>query len=282
VKIVVTGYASLDYVVGLDAPALPDRTATIVSRPREWPRLGGSPAYVCAALAAAGVHEAAPVSWVGGDSEGARYREDLRRLGVAVEGVSARAGRTPVCLLAYQPDGACVCLYDPGLALPIELDDGQRALIQAADALVATVGPPAATRQAVACARADAKLIWVVKADPRAVPSDLATTLAARADIIVHSRAEAPFVAAAGVRRETVRIETRGAQGVSIQTERSEELVAVEPLDVEDTTGAGDTWVGGFLAAHLIRGASLGEAARAGNESVRAMLAARAVAKERA
>jgi ribokinase len=92
VKIVVTGYASLDYVVGLDAPALPDRTATIVSRPQEWPRLGGSPAYVCAALAAAGVHEAAPVSWVGGDSEGARYREDLRRLRVAVEGVSARAG----------------------------------------------------------------------------------------------------------------------------------------------------------------------------------------------
>ena len=35
------------------------------------------------------------------------------------------SGRTPVCILAYQPDGACHCLYDPGLAEPIELDPRQ-------------------------------------------------------------------------------------------------------------------------------------------------------------
>ena len=50
-NIVVTGYASLDYALRLDSRAAPDRTATILSRPREWPRLGGSPAYVAAALA---------------------------------------------------------------------------------------------------------------------------------------------------------------------------------------------------------------------------------------
>lgn len=272
-KFAVIGYASLDYVARLDSSALPDRTATILSRPREWPRLGGSPAYVSAALAAGGAREAAPVSWVADDAEGARYREELRRLGVATEGVRTRAGRSPVCLLAYQPDGGCLCLYDPGLAAPIELDDAQRDLIRAADALVVTVGPAEATRQALALARA--RVIWVVKADPRATPPDLAAELADRADIVVHSRAEAGFVAAAGVRREAVRIETRGAQGVAILTGDEATTVSVEPLEVEDSTGAGDTWVGGFLSAHLVRGASLGEAALAGNESVRAMLAAR-------
>ena len=70
-SIVVTGYASLDYAVRLDSPPQPDRTATILSRAREWPRLGGSPAYVAAALVAAGARDAAPVSWVGDDAEGA-------------------------------------------------------------------------------------------------------------------------------------------------------------------------------------------------------------------
>ncbi|HXT07597.1 MAG TPA: carbohydrate kinase family protein [Roseiarcus sp.] len=285
-KIVVIGYASLDFVVCLDAPALPDRTATILSRPRQWPRLGGSPAYVCAALVAAGAQDVMPASWVGDDDEGARYREELRRLGVAADGVSLRVGRTPVCLLAYQPDGGCVCLYDPGLATPIELDETQQDHIRAADALVVTVGPPAATRRALACARADAKLIWIVKADLRATPPDLAVALAARADIVVHSEGEAAFVAealaAAGGHSGRVRIETRGARGVAIHTGATETLVAADPLDVEDATGAGDTWVGGFLAARLLRGADLGEAARAGQASVRAMLAARVEMKGQA
>ncbi len=279
-KIVVTGYASLDFVVRLDAPALPDRTATILSRPRQWPRLGGSPAYVSAALVAAGAQDATPVSWVGDDAEGARYREELQRLGVAADGVSARAGRTPVCLLAYQPDGGCVCLYDPGLGAPIELDAAQRDLVLAADALVATVGPAEATRQALELAQG--KVIWVVKADARATPPDLAAALAARADVIVHSRAEAGFVEAAGARRETLRIETRGAEGVAIHADGEETTIPADPLDVEDATGAGDTWVGGFLAARLLRGATLDEAARAGNASVCAMLAARMDMKEQA
>ena len=57
-SIVVTGYASLDYAVRLDRPPRPDPTATILSRPDEWPRLGGSPAYVAAALVEGGVRDA--------------------------------------------------------------------------------------------------------------------------------------------------------------------------------------------------------------------------------
>ena len=41
-KVVVTGYASLDYAMRLDRAPQPDTTATILSRPFDWPRLGGS------------------------------------------------------------------------------------------------------------------------------------------------------------------------------------------------------------------------------------------------
>ena len=83
-------------------------------------------------------------------------------------------------MLAYEPDGGCDCLYDPGLHAPAELDEDQRAFIASAEAVCITVGPARATREALALARANAPLAWVVKADPRAVPGDLAAALTAR------------------------------------------------------------------------------------------------------
>src|SRR5271157_569520 len=140
-SIVVTGYASLDYAVRLDSPPQPDRTATILSRAAEWPRLGGSPAYVATALVASGARDAAPISWVGDDAEGALYRKRLQALGVRTDGIAVRPGRTPICVLAYQPDGRCHCLYDPGLTASADLDERQRALLGDAEAICVTVGP---------------------------------------------------------------------------------------------------------------------------------------------
>jgi ribokinase len=110
-----------------------------------------------------------------------------------------------------------------------------------------------ATREVLAAAAPHAIVVWAVKADPRAVPPDLAAALAMRADIVVSSRREAGFVGdafvRAGARRSPpVRIETRGGEGVAILGEGSEALVSVETFKADDTTGAGDTFLGGFLA----------------------------------
>jgi len=284
VKLVITGFASLDYAVRLDRPSQADRTATILSRPTEWPRLGGSPAYVAAALAAEGAADATPVTWIGDDGDGETYLAALVARGLSVAGVGRRPGRTPICILAYEPAGGCHCLYDPGLQAPAELDSAQRALIAAADGLCLTIGPPEATREALRLARPDAKVVWAVKADRRAAPPDLAAELAARADLIVHSRGEAPFVAEAlsssSATRDFLRIETRGGDGVAAYLGEVEQVFAVEPVDCDDTTGAGDTFLGGFLAAYLARGESSARAVETGARAARQLLGARVVARK--
>ncbi len=284
-SIVVTGYASLDYVVRLDSAPQPDRTATILSRAAEWPRLGGSPAYVAAALVVGGVRDAAPVSWVGDDAEGARYRDGIEAFGVRTDGIRVRPGRTPICILAYQPDGRCHCLYDPGLTALADLDEGQRALIAEAKAICVTVGPTKATWEALRLARPDAMLVWAVKADPRAVPPDLAAALAARADIVVFSQGEAGFAAEAYATadkpaRRRIDIETRGRNGVAFMRDGAASVFPVAPVEAEDSTGAGDTFIGGFLAAWM-ETADPEQAVRAGVGAARALLVSRIGAEKR-
>ena len=279
-SIVVTGYAGLDYAVRLDSPPRPDRTATIVSRAAEWPRVGGSPAYVAAALVASGVRDVAPISWVGDDAEGAIYRNRLQGLGVRTDGISTGPGQTPVCVLAYQPDGRCYCLYDPGLTASADLNTCQRVLLGEADAICVTVGPTKATRETLRLARSDATLLWAVKADPRSVPLDLTAALAARADVVVFSKGEADFAAesfaAAGERTgHRLRIETRGREGVAFMENDITRIVPVEAVEADDSTGAGDTFVGGFLAAWM-KTADPELAIKAGAATARTLLLSRA------
>jgi sugar/nucleoside kinase (ribokinase family) len=118
------------------------------------------------------------------------------------------------------------------------------------------------------------------------MPDDLAAILAARADIVAYSRREADFfaralsAAARGAPKTQWRLETRGADGVTLTRSGRSETFAVDPLlDVEDFTGAGDTFVGGFLAG-LITNGDAKTAVAAGAHAARDMLAARRAAKE--
>jgi len=281
-RIAITGYASLDHVVMLDGIPTPGRTTTILERPEEaWPRLGGSPSYVAAALAAGGVDAASPVSWVGEDEAGLDFRRHLEARNVLTDGIATVAGaRTPMAILAYEPDGGCLCLYHPAIPKGLGLTLPQKQVIANADWLCITIGPLQATREALGALSPDGSLCWVVKDDPAALPPDLAAQLAARADLICFSAAEAAFIdrafASAGVRRagQTL-IETRGGAGAQVTVGGVTSFVASEPLAITDPTGAGDTFAGGALAALAGGETDPVSIVKAGHKAARTLLSGR-------
>lgn len=277
--VAITGYASLDYVVRLeDAPR---RDATVIAaRADAWPRLGGSPSYVAMALVRAGVGRAVPLTWVADDEAGGQFVAALAAARVPTDGVArSLPGGTPVCILAYSPDGACFCLYDPGAGRSVGFDPRQRSILDEAGWVCLTAGPAEATRQALARLAAGQCLCWAVKADGDAFPPDLRTAIAARADLIVFSRGEHPFIAAAldaaPRTSERILVETRGAEGAHLTVGGTTALIAAAPVAAADPTGAGDTFVGGMLASLIARPGDTVAAVRAGQEAARALLLAR-------
>lgn len=278
--VAVIGYASLDHMAFLDRPAQAGRTSTMIGRRAEsWPRLGGSPAYVAAALVRAGI-PAAPLTWIGGDREGRAYADRLEAEGISGAGVEVVAGaKTPIAILAYEPGGGCVCLFDPGLPDAGGLSPGQAGALAGAGWLCVTIGPEGATRAALAALRPDQRLMWVVKDDPRVVPPDLAQALAQRADAICHSRAEAAFVARARAGATPpfgqIVVETAAEDGATIRSPAGEATVPAQPLRITDPTGAGDSFAGGVLAA-LARGMTdPAEIVKSGHAAARQVLLAR-------
>jgi ribokinase len=282
--IAIIGYASLDHVAMLDSVPRPGRTSTILARPTNaWPRLGGSPAYVAGALAAAGVADARPVSWIGSDEAGDAYLAQLRDKGVLVDAMArVPDARTPMAVLAYDPDGGCCCLYDPGMPKDLALTRTQRDIVARADWLCVTIGPTRATLAALDALNPSARLAWVVKDDPRALPPDLAARLAGRADVICHSRAERGFVEAAfrttlGSRPDRIVIETLGGDGATVSQGGTSLSVATVPFETPDPTGAGDTFAGGVIAALAAGETDLIAVVEAGHEAAAALLRSRLV-----
>jgi ribokinase len=281
-RVAVTGYASLDHVVLLDGAVRPGLTTTILDRPRDaWPRLGGSPAFVAAALVQCGIGTVVPISWVGDDDAGQDYLRRIAASGMSGDGIAiVRGARTPVAILAYDPDGGCACLYHPGLPKDLMLTAAQHQAVAAADWVCLTIGPRAITDAVLALIGDRTRLAWVVKNDPRALTPEQAARLAGRADAIFASAAEAEFLAAAfaaapGRRDGQILVETHGRRGAAVTCRGRMTFVPAEAVSVADPTGAGDTFAGGAIAA-LIGGETEPAAiAAAGNLAARRMLLAR-------
>jgi ribokinase len=277
--IVISGYASLDHVIVLDGDVRPGRTTTIISRPEKaWPRLGGGPAYVAQAVSSSYAGLVAPISWIGADMPGQTYLSQLSEKGISIAGMARIEGaRTPVAVLAYDPNGDCACLYDPGLPPDIGLTDEQRKLIRDAEWIGITIGPQVVTGELLRLIRNDQKLAWIVKNDPRAITPEQTATLASRADLIFCNGRERAFLESArngnaAPRAGQILVETQGRRGAVFLRGGESRFVPAEPLDVTDPTGAGDTFAGGVIAAIMNGETDLDAVGLAGNASARALL----------
>ncbi|MFV3075567.1 carbohydrate kinase family protein [Niveispirillum fermenti] len=280
-QVVISGYATVDYVV--HAQGRFDGQGTMAMRAAPdgaWPRAGGAVLYAGRQLARAG-HGVRALTWVGGDADGAFYRQAAAQAGLGPDGIADTDGPTTRCLLVYHADGSHGCLLQAGAAA---LSDMQRGLLHGAALLVLTAGPASVNRAILADLPADARLAWIVKPDPVCFPPDLAGALAARADWLFCNAGERAWLEAArdgcgGSRPPSGQtlFETHGGEGVRVMVGVDGDgvtLPTTRTLAVTDATGAGDSFAGATLAA-LLYGASPAAAAQAGMQAAAALLATR-------
>jgi len=264
----VTGYASLDYVMHLDGMVAADQTTTGHRTDAAWPRVGGCPSYISKAVARMG-GAVEPVMWVGTDPMGRMLTEDLRSARVGTDAVAmVDRARSPSALMVYQSDGSCAVLFDPGLAGAETLTEAQRAAIATASHLCISVGPPQLCAQILDLRAPGARLYWAVKNDPACFTPDIVARLRTEADVIFCSRAERDLVGATSA----MVIQTLGPSGVQIDTGDKCLSLPVTAIDTPDTTGAGDTFAGGVIAAEMAGPCAPEHAAEAGIAAAAAML----------
>jgi len=274
-KVVVIGYASLDYALLLETPARPGWTSRILSRAPQWPRPGGCPYYVADAMGQGGV-SATVVTWIGDDPMGQVYRQRCAEAGIGIGGIhTTSGGLTLTSVLAYQQDGECACLVDFG-TVETTVSEAQRALVAAADLVCFTVGPPEAALALLEVVPDSADVAWVAKNDAASFPPGLRQALGQRARWCFCNRAERPWIdaATAGCARPPLIVETHGEAPVQVIEHGRTSEIAVAPLRVADATGAGDTLAGAALAA-LALGADPAMAVASGCAAARALLSSR-------
>lgn len=283
-RVVVLGDVVVDVVAHLAGPPLPgsDQAASISLVG------GGAGANVAAWLAAAGV-DAHLVARVGDDDAGRAQAAALRAAGVTCHLAVDRERPTGTIVVLVTPDGERTMLPDRGANLrlaPADLPDG---LLRAGDHLhvsgyaLLDAGPRRAARRALAVARErgastsvdtssvgplrqvgpERFLAWTHGVDLCHANAAEAVLLAGRESL---QEAAAALV---GPFREVV--VTLGADGALHADATGTTTVPAAPAAVRDTTGAGDAFTAGYLAARL-GGAAPREALVAG-----ARLAARAV-----
>jgi fructokinase len=238
---------------------------------------GGSAANTCAVAAGLGAR-VAYLGKVGDDQLGAVFRHDISAVGVHFPTAPLSGGApTARCLILVTPDGQRTMNTYLGACVSFTEADVDEALV--ADAAVTYLegylfDPPAAQaafRRAAAAAHAAGRQVALSLSDPfcvdrhraaflQLVRGDVDILFANEAEICsLYEENEFDDAAEAACRDVAIACLTRAEAGSLVLrgTERVE--IAAEPAQLVDTTGAGDAYAAGFLAA-LTAGRTLTQA----------------------
>ncbi|CAI8825692.1 ribokinase [Pseudomonas sp. IT-P253] len=273
-KVVVIGSMNMDLVTR--APRLPRGGETLIGESFATVH-GGKGANQAVAAARLGA-QVSMVGCVGRDAYGEELRGALLAEQIDCQAVSTVDGSSGVALIVVDDNSqnAIVIVAGANGALTSEVIDRFDSVLQAADVIICQLEVPDATvGHALARGRALGKIVILNPAPAsRPLPADWYASI----DYLIPNESEAE--ALSGVPVDSVEaaktaatrligmgagkvIITLGAQGSLFANGKSFEHFPALKVKAVDTTGAGDTFVGGFAAA-LAAGESEAQAIRFG------------------
>ena len=242
---------------------------------------GGSAANTLAGMAALGA-KTHFVGRVADDQLGRVFAHDIRAAGVDFATAASTGGApTGRCLIVVTPDGDRTMNTFLGACQELSEADLDADMVAASEILYLEgylwdpPAPRAAMRKAIAVARANGRRVALTLSDVFCVEghrADFQQLLAEHVDLVFGNEHEVRALYQTDLatamtelaRHACTTVITRSAAGAVVIAGGETHVVAAEPATrVLDTTGAGDLFAGGFMAA-LVEGRSLPDCARVG------------------
>jgi fructoselysine 6-kinase len=219
-------------------------------RPSGMSLVGGNAVNVAVQLARLG-HESHYLGAVGDDADGHRTIEELAAHGVQVAHIQRRPGQTAFTLIDILPSGERVFAHeDFGVCAgyrptPEELET----LKQMDHVHIGWMDDKGALREELCRAGVSVSQDVSVNADSQNLNvSGLSIAFGSAGEDDATADAMLSRLILEGARLAVV---TRGAKGASVSDGKRSVTIGVEPIEVIDTTGAGDSFIAGFVAASL-------------------------------
>jgi ribokinase len=245
-RAVVVGSLNMDLVLGV--PALPSPGQTLLSRSRDRSP-GGKGANQAVALRRLGAR-VAMVGAVGDDPDGADLVAALEAAGVSTGHVARRSGdQTGLAVVCVTPDGDNAIVVASGANAtvgPGEVAAAAPALAGAGLLLLQLEIPPETVLAAARAGREAGALVVLNAAPARELPAGLLGEV----DVLVVNAGEAAELAGDGDPRDAATrllgqgpatvVVTLGGEGCLVAKDRGMARLPADPVQVVDTTGAGD------------------------------------------
>jgi ribokinase len=261
-QLLAAGHINWDVTLRVSALPEPDGEARITEQHRAG---GGSAANVASALAGLDL-EAGLIGSVGTDEQGRMAVRELEASGVDVSRVITVEGETTVKYLVVDDSGEVMVLANDGVNEAVGPEDVAAEMVAGASHLHLTGQHPATAARLIELAQ-DAGL--TVSFDPgRRVDERDFSPLLDEVNVLLVNELEARAVfgadegsaiaAAAGPERTIV--VKRGADGASLYAGGEPTHHPGFAVEAVDTTGAGDAFAAGYLAA-TVGGLALGDGA---------------------
>ncbi|CDG80775.1 ribokinase [Janthinobacterium agaricidamnosum] len=259
--IVVIGSINMDLVLRVPRMPLPGETLTGGAFQTIPGGKGANQAVACARLGGQAGQRVAMIGCVGDDAFGTTLRDALRSDGIDDSHISTLPGvASGIASILVDANGQNSIVIAGGandLLSPAHIDAARGLIEQAAIVVLQLETPMATVEHAVRLARSLGKTVVLNPAPAASLPDGLLALV----DYLIPNEIEAAMLAGidsseAGVLANALQAQgsdnviiTLGAKGVHAALFGGSQDFPAEAVKAVDTTAAGDTFIGGFVAA---------------------------------